>query len=132
MHKDIRRYDTAYSPINEGYIHESRSNTDNRPEGEQVSEGLCLIRLGRQCGKRQVLQAIRHSWRYSRRLHLCKGERKRVRIASQACEELSELGVRGIERECLASNPRPRRQKSKNVRVQSRSGGFANKCRRIV
>ena len=45
-----------------------------------------------------------------------RGEGKRVRIASQACEELREPGVRGIERECLASNPRPQRQKGRNVR----------------
>ena len=61
-----------------------------------------------------------------------RGEGKRVCIVSQAREELSEPGVRGIERECLASNPRARRQKSKNIRVQSRSGDFANRPRRFA
>ena len=45
---------------------------------------------------------------------------------SIAKKRFRELGVRGIERECLASNPRARRQESKNVRAQSRSGVVEN------
>ena len=49
-----------------------------------------------------------------------------------AKKRFRELGVRGIERECLASNPRSQRKKSKNVRPQSRHRDFANRPRRFA
>lgn len=49
-----------------------------------------------------------------------------------AKKRFRELGVRGIERECLASNPRAQRQKGRNVRAQSRSGVFANRDRQAA